>query len=386
MSRSPWSCSSLRRFWHFPQPERTHDITPDDYASVNTITEIAVSPDGKQVAYCLATWDKKADNRKTDLWVVDTDGKGKPKQLTSDRGNDRRPKWSADGKSVYVLANRQKKGEKHAPLDGKTHVWKVPAEGGDSVAVTQVKGGVVSFDYAPKADALFYSVDTTTTDEDDFAALRKKFANPEYGFGKRAVSEVFKLEAKEDAKPEKLIADKRYIREFAVTQDGKRVAMVSAFDDTVLKSEGESRVDIWENGKVVTPPTDGYRAKAASPHAWLENLAWSPDGTAVRLLRDLRRVPGGDNHRRAKEAMETGRMPRKTMGAMVRGYGSPLTWLLKTTRHFDHRRTERGVISPLTPLRTRPASVLIKIGRCYASSTASFAKCVVVGSGESLPG
>ena len=55
--------------------ERTHDITPDDYASVNTITEIAVSPDGKQVAYCLATWDKKADNRRTELWVVDTDGR-----------------------------------------------------------------------------------------------------------------------------------------------------------------------------------------------------------------------------------------------------------------------------------------------------------------------
>ena len=46
--------------------ERTHDITPEDYASVNTITEIAVSPDGKQVAYCLATWDKKADNRRAE--------------------------------------------------------------------------------------------------------------------------------------------------------------------------------------------------------------------------------------------------------------------------------------------------------------------------------
>ena len=46
--------------------ERTHDITPGDYASVNTITEVALSPDGKQVAYCLATWDKKADNRRTE--------------------------------------------------------------------------------------------------------------------------------------------------------------------------------------------------------------------------------------------------------------------------------------------------------------------------------
>jgi hypothetical protein len=84
---------------------------------------------------------------------------------------------------------------------------------------------------------------------------------------------------KGDAKAEKLIAEKRYIREFAVTADGKKVAMISALDDTVIRSEGESRADVWENGKVVTPPTDCYRAKAASPHAWLESLAWNPDGT-----------------------------------------------------------------------------------------------------------
>ena len=98
--------------------ERTHDITPDDYASVNTITEIAVSPDGKRVAYCLATWDKKADNRRTDLWVVDTDGKGKPVQLTKDRANERHPKWSADGKAIHVLANRKTKGRPEGQVAG----------------------------------------------------------------------------------------------------------------------------------------------------------------------------------------------------------------------------------------------------------------------------
>ena len=157
--------------------ERTHDITPDDYATVNTITEIAVSPDGKQVAYCLATWDRKADNRRTDLWVVSTDGKGKLRQLTKDRANDHAPKWSADGKSIYVLANRKKDKETKPPLDGKTQVWKVPLEG-EPVAVTKVKAGITGYDYAPKADEVFYSVDASTTDEDDFAALRRSSPNP----------------------------------------------------------------------------------------------------------------------------------------------------------------------------------------------------------------
>ncbi|HEV3439540.1 MAG TPA: S9 family peptidase [Gemmata sp.] len=306
-------------------PERTHDITPEDYASVNTITEVALSPNGKQVAYCLATWDKKDDNRRTELWVVDADGKGKPKQLTTDRANDHSPKWSADQKSVYAIATRKKGDAKKPPYDGKPQIWKVPVTGGEPVAVTAIEGGVTGFDYAPKANALFYSIETHTTDEDAFSALRKKYDKPEYSLGKRAVSELFRIDA--GGKAEKVVAEKRYIREFSVTRDGKRIAMISAFDDTVVKSEGESRVDVWEDGKVVTPPTDVYRQNAASPYAWLESLAWSPDGKRFAFCAVFDGYPAElivgewENNR-----WSTHRMPRKE-GIQVRGYGTPLRWI-----------------------------------------------------------
>src|ERR1700678_2736497 len=87
--------------------ERTHDVTPDDYFTLASITEVAVSPDGRYVAYCEARWDKSDDGRKTDLWVVATDGKSKPKRLTFDRANDRKPKWSSDARTIYFLGNRK---------------------------------------------------------------------------------------------------------------------------------------------------------------------------------------------------------------------------------------------------------------------------------------
>ena len=62
--------------------ERTHTVVPADYASISAITEIAVSPDGKHVAYALAVWGKAEDNRRSDVWIVPTDGKGKPTKLT----------------------------------------------------------------------------------------------------------------------------------------------------------------------------------------------------------------------------------------------------------------------------------------------------------------
>ncbi|MBM3982091.1 MAG: S9 family peptidase [Planctomycetes bacterium] len=307
-------------------PERTHDITPADYASVNTITEIALSPDGKQVAYVLATWDKKTDRRNMQLWVVDTDGKGKPKQLTSDNTGDGHPKWSADGKSVYTLAKRG--GAKSKP-----QVWKVPLDGGKPEAATDAKTGVVAYDYAPKADTIFYTVDATATDDDDFTALRKKYDKIDYGHGKRAVSELYAVN-KAGQEPKKVLADNRYIREFVVTQDGKKVAMVSAIDDSVIKSEGESRVDVWEGGKITTPPTDVYRAKAASPYAWLEGLAWNPDGTryAFCAIHDAYPAEVIIGELTGNQWM-TVKMPRAGT-QQVRGYGSPIYWVMPTRLQY----------------------------------------------------
>src|SRR5437764_6430705 len=111
--------------------------------------------------------------------------------------------------------------------------------------------------------------------------------------------------------------------------------MVSAIDDTVVKSEGESRVDVWEDGKVSTPPTDVYRAKAATPYAWLEGLAWSPGGTrfAFCCIHDaypaeviIGELNGGK--------WTTSRMKRTHVITpakveepyQVRGYGTPLLW------------------------------------------------------------
>lgn len=258
------------------KPARDHDITLDDYATLASITDLAVSPDGKHVAYCESRWDTADDTQKADLWVVRTDGSGKPTRLSGDRANDRKPKWAADGKAVYVLANRKREAETKPPYNGSTQVWRVPLDGGDPRAVTRVDGGVTGFDYSPKADILFYSKDTSATDKDEFADLRSKY-KAEYGHGTRKTAEVYRLDL-QSWRTEKVAAEGRYVREFAATQDGKRLAMVTAIDDTVAKSEGESRVDVWEGGKVVTPPTAVYRKDAASPYAWLENLCWNPDG------------------------------------------------------------------------------------------------------------
>src|SRR5439155_11566720 len=116
--------------------------------------------------------------------------------------------------SIYVLGNRKKDGQKEPP---KTHVWKVNVEDGELKQITPRAHTVTGLDYAPKADAVFYSADVETTDADDFLKLREKYGTLEYGHGKRKVSVLHRVRG--EGKTEKLIEDKRYIREFAVTPD-----------------------------------------------------------------------------------------------------------------------------------------------------------------------
>src|SRR5206468_1081593 len=164
------------------------------------------------VAYCQATWDKGDEVRRTDLWVVATDGKSPPRRLTFDRANERHPKWSADGSAICFLGNRKRAGETKPPYDGTPQVWSVKREGGEPRALTRVAGGASSFDYAPKADAIYYTIESTATDDDDFSALRSKHP-AEYGHGFRRVSEIYKLDLT-TWREEKLVAEKRYVREF----------------------------------------------------------------------------------------------------------------------------------------------------------------------------
>jgi dipeptidyl aminopeptidase/acylaminoacyl peptidase len=269
--------------------ERTHIVTPEDYFSLNTVMETSVSHDGKHVVYSLSTWDKAEDNRKSDLWIVPNYGKGPAQRLTFDRANDHQVRWSVNGESIYFLGNRKKPGATKAPFDGSTQIWKLKLvrmfpenqfdlEGLEPQAITKVEGGVTGFDYSPLAHSVFYSTDKTFAEQDEFAKLRAK-TKLEYGHGVRKVSEIHKLNLS-TWRSEKVVDELRYVRSFATSIDGNRIAMISALDDSVIRSEGESRVDIWEGGKVTTPSTDSYRKNPKnSPYAWLENLCWNHTGT-----------------------------------------------------------------------------------------------------------
>jgi dipeptidyl aminopeptidase/acylaminoacyl peptidase len=114
----------------------------DTFIKIQRLAKLAVSPDGKLLAYEIGTPDLEGNRIKTQVWVLDA-ATGASRQMTHHEKNSGSPKFSPDGKSLYVLSSR----------GGARNVWRLPLDGGEARPVTAFALGVN--DYKPLADGNF---------------------------------------------------------------------------------------------------------------------------------------------------------------------------------------------------------------------------------------
>ena len=305
------------------QPQRTHDITVADYFTQRDLFDCRMSPNGEQVAYILGEWQKSSNDRKTNLWVVES-GPKKAHKLTFDRANDRHPRWSKDGKYIYFLGNRKREGAK-APYDGNTQVWRIRVSGGDPVAMTRVDGGVQTFELAPKETLIYTTAKKEISKE--WKGLKSRFTDIAYGHGVVPFTQVWKVDLK-SWRPEKILDEKRVIRELTVSPNGQLLAMITTPDGTVVSNEGKSRVDIYDHstGKVRTVPEKIYRKDLPSPYAWLGNLAWSRDNRHLAFNVIFDAYPSEVVIVPVKDNKLSPFLMKRPDGVNLHGYGTPLAW------------------------------------------------------------
>ena len=132
-----------------PTKDAAQAFSVQDLVRLQRISEPAVSPDGKQLAFTVRSTDMEANKGRTGIWLLDTDKRGaSPRRLTDLAANATSAEWSADGKFLYYLSNRS----------GSMQVWRV-APGSDASQVTKLPLDVGSFRVSPKADRVLVSLD-----------------------------------------------------------------------------------------------------------------------------------------------------------------------------------------------------------------------------------
>ncbi len=257
-----------------------HDIEPDDYFTLGVLSNCAMSPNGKLIAYTESRWDKEADKRNRDIWVVDAKTRD-VRRLTFDPKNDGHITWSPDGKHLYFTSGRKRAAEKKPPYDGEKQVWRISPDGGTPFPVTRVKDGILDYELSHDGCSLYYTVANEVV-ADDFKEMRETHDHLEYGHGVVEYTQVWKLDLV-TWKAEKLVDEDRVIKEFAVSPDGARIAMITTPDGNLISNEGWSRVDIHDakTGDISILTEEDWRAKHPSPYGWVEGLAWSADNSAL---------------------------------------------------------------------------------------------------------
>ncbi len=83
---------------------------------MHRVGEPQISPDGKWVAYAVATPDMDANRNASNIWMVSTEG-GAPIQLTQS-GHDTSPVWSPDAKTMAFISSRGGESQVYMLLDG----------------------------------------------------------------------------------------------------------------------------------------------------------------------------------------------------------------------------------------------------------------------------
>jgi dipeptidyl aminopeptidase/acylaminoacyl peptidase len=226
-----------------------HGLTAADLVGLARVSEPALSPDGRQLVYTQRETDLEADRGRTDLWLVDIDGGGEPRRLTSHEENDSGADWTADGSGMFFLSSRS----------GSPQVWYLPARGGEAVQVTRLPLDVASFRASPRGDALAVAMQVFP-DCRDLDCTKKR------------------LEKRKSAKANGEVHDGLFLRHWDKWEDGRVSRLFSVALDGDRKPKGKP-VPLTAAIDADVPP---------KPFGGRDDFAFSPDGATIVFSAKLR--------------------------------------------------------------------------------------------------
>jgi dipeptidyl aminopeptidase/acylaminoacyl peptidase len=256
-------------------------ITPEDFFSLQFISDPHLSPDGKAVACVLTTIDQKKNRRESSIWLVAVDGSTSPRRLTADGFSSNSPRWSPDGKTLAILSARNSDsstGEKP-----RMQIYLLPmTSGGEGMLLSKLKNGVESYQWSPDGTRIVVvsasgpadgiAVAERKSDVRHYAHIQYKFNDTGWYEDRRQHLWVLNVPSGEA----KQITDGQNWNDTDPqwSPDGTRIAFVS--DRTGKQYDESHNTDVW-----VIPAAGGTLSKI-SDHAFEdESPRWSLDGKQI---------------------------------------------------------------------------------------------------------
>ena len=130
-------------------------MTVDDVLAMRQVGNVALSPNGRWVAYVVTERDLERNVNDSDIWLVSTEG-GSATRLTYGKGSDDAPQWSPDGEWLAFKSDRA----------GKEQIFGIRPTGGEAWQVTDWPTGVGGFRLSPDGRHIALTAAKEKTDSD----------------------------------------------------------------------------------------------------------------------------------------------------------------------------------------------------------------------------
>jgi len=241
-------------------------FTPDDVLKIKSISDVAISPDGKWVAYTVSVPREatdKAGSAYKELYIASTQKEGQRPFITG-KVRISSPKWSPDGKQLAFLTKR---GD-----DANTQVWTIPMDGGEARAITKSESSVSYFQWSPDGAYIAYLATTPKSKREQ--QLEKKgydFVYFEENLKHRNLYRIAVDEPEADA--EQLSSDMT-LWDFKFSSDGKTIAASSSPKNLIDHKYMFRKIYLLSLGKKIWRPLTNNPGK-------LGMYAFSPDNTKL---------------------------------------------------------------------------------------------------------
>lgn len=251
-------------------------IKPEDLFELKSVTDPQYSPDGKKCVFVLTEMLEEKNDYASNLYIIDTENSGEPKQWTYGENRNQSPRWSPDGTELAFVSNR----------NGKNQIFVLDAAGGEAKQVTDFKNGASDPVWSPDGKKIACSV-SLKPDEDLFEKAEEK---------------------KDDKKLEPFVAvEMKYKSDAAGFWDGKykQIVIVRVIDgvaELVAKGEMDYHLQCWApDGKSLVLSADesperdfsfksdlwmldiqsGDKTKITNGKGYFGDAVFSPDGKHI---------------------------------------------------------------------------------------------------------
>jgi dipeptidyl aminopeptidase/acylaminoacyl peptidase len=123
-------------------------FTIEDLYRIKSISDINISPDGKQITCVIGTPDLARASRASHIWIMDINGANR-RQVTHGTRPDSSPRFSPDGKWLSFISAR----------DGSSNLYLLPLDGGEARRLTNISTGLYDPLWSPDGKWIAFSTD-----------------------------------------------------------------------------------------------------------------------------------------------------------------------------------------------------------------------------------